>query len=88
MSLTLVKQSAFNAATASVELTQKILAEYPQAEIRPRQMPVADEDVSMEVILPLTMNEIYPIRDRIYNWILELQDRYGVLILASAIPKA
>jgi len=88
MTTPLVKQAAFNAATASAELIKKIITEYPQAEIRPRQMPVADEDVSMEVILPLTINEIYPIRDRIYDWILELQDRYGVLILASAIPKA
>lgn len=42
----------------------------------------------MEVILPLTMNEIYPIRDRIYDWVIELQDRYNVLILSSAISKA
>lgn len=87
MSLALVKQSAFNAATASVELTKKILAEYPQAEIHPRELPVADEDVSLEVMLPLSMREIYDVRDWIYDWIIELQDRYGVLILASAIPK-
>jgi len=88
MSLALAKQSAFNAATASAELIKKILAEYPQAEIHPRELPVADEDVSLEIMLPLSMREIYEVRDRIYDWIIELQDRYGVLILASAIPKA
>ncbi len=88
MSLALVKQSAFNAATASAELIKKILMEYPQAEIHPRELPIADEDVSLEVILPLTMSEIYGVRERIYEWILELQESYGVLILASAIPKA
>jgi len=88
MSLALVKQTAFNAAAASAELIKKILAEYPQAEIRPRELPVADEDVSLEVVLPLTMNEIYSVRERIYECILELQERHGVLILASAVPKA
>jgi hypothetical protein len=47
-----------------------------------------DEDVSLEVTLPLTMNEIYSVREQIYEWIIELQDRHGVLILASAVPKA
>jgi hypothetical protein len=88
MSLALVKQSAFNAATASAELIKKILTEYPQAEIYPRELPVADEDVSLEVMLPLTINEIYSVREQIYEWIIELQDRHGVLILASAVPKA
>lgn len=86
MSLALAKQSAFNAASA--ELIKKILAEYPQAEIHPRELPVADEDVSLEIMLPLSMREIYDVRDWIYDWIIELQDRYDVLILASAIPKA
>jgi hypothetical protein len=88
MSLTLIKQSAFNAATASAELTKKILTVYPQAEIHPRELPVADEDVSLEVALPFGMNEIYNVREQIYDWILELQERHNVLILASAIPKA
>ncbi len=87
MSLALVKQTAFNAATASAELVKKIITEYPQAEIRPRELPVADEDVSLEIKLPLPMNEIYGVREQIYEWILELQERHGVLILASAIPK-
>ncbi len=87
MALALMKQNAFNAASASAELTQKILAAYPQAEIRPRVLPVADEDVSMEIFLPLPMNEIYRVRERIYDWILELQDRHDVLILASALPR-
>jgi hypothetical protein len=83
----LVKQSALNAAAVSAELVKKIVAEYPLAEIRPRELPLADEDVSLEVVLPLPMDEIYRVRDRIYDWILELQEQYGVLILASAIPR-
>lgn len=87
MALALVKQNAFNAAAAAAELVKKIVTEYPQAEIRPRELPLADEDVSLEVALPLSMNEIYPVRDRIYEWVLELQERHHVLILASAIPR-
>lgn len=87
MTLTLVKQNAFNAAAAAAELVKKIVTEYPQVEIRPRELPLADEDVSLEVALPLPMNEIYPVRDRLYEWVLELQERHDVLILASAIPR-
>jgi len=87
MALALVKQTAFNAAAATAELVKKINMEYPQAEIRPRELPLADEDVSLEVVLPLPMAEIYRIRDRLYEWILELQERHGVLILASAVPQ-
>lgn len=87
MALALVKQTAFNAAAATAELVKKISIEYPQAEIRPRELPLADEDVSLEVVLPLPMAEIYRVRDRVYEWILELQERHGVLILASAIPR-
>ena len=86
MDLALVKQTAFNAA-AMAELVKKINAEYPQAGIRPRELPLADEDVSLEVVLPLPMAEIYRVRERIYEWILELQERHGVLILASAVPQ-
>jgi hypothetical protein len=87
MALALVKQTAFNAAAATAELVKRINAEYPQAEIRPRDLPLADEDVSLEVVLPLPMTDIYRIRERIYEWILELQEQHGVLILASAIPR-
>lgn len=87
MTLTLVKQNAFNAAAAAAELVKKIVTEYPRVEIRPRELPLADEDVSLEVALPLSMNEIYPVRDRIYEWVLELQERHDVLILASVIPR-
>jgi len=33
------------------------------------------------------MNEIYRVRERLYDWILELQERHEVLILASALPR-
>jgi len=87
MALALIKQNAFNAAAASAELVKKIILAYPRAEIRPREMPIADEDVSLEVILPLPMDEIYEVRDQIYEWIIELQERHDVLIHASAIPR-
>jgi hypothetical protein len=82
-----VKQTVFNAAAATAELVKKINVEYPQAKICPRDLPLADEDVSLEVVLPLPMAEIYRVRERIYEWILELQERHGVLILASAVPQ-
>jgi hypothetical protein len=65
MSLALAKQSAFNAATASAELIKKFSPNIHKRKSTPRELPMADEDVSMEIILPLSMHEIYDIRDRI-----------------------
>ena len=47
---------------------------------------ILDEDVSLDVLLPLTMDEIYNVRDRIYEHVAELQEKYGVIIQASAVP--
>jgi hypothetical protein len=35
----------------------------------------------------MTMAEIYQARDWIYDLVIELQDRYGVIIMASAVPQ-
>jgi hypothetical protein len=34
----------------------------------------------------MSMSEIYQARERIYDIVIELQDRYELLIMASAIP--
>ena len=45
-----------------------------------------DEEVSVEVRLPLSMEEIYQARDRVHELVIQLQEQYDVLILASAVP--
>lgn len=62
-----------------------MLAFYSQAQIVPRVAPLEDEDISVER-LPLNMEGIYPIRDRVHELVIQLQEQYDVLILASAVP--
>jgi hypothetical protein len=83
----LIKQTAFNASSATVELVNKIRNEFPDADISTNPSPLADEDVSLEVVLPKTMEEIHRVRERLNEWVIELQEKYGVLILASAVPR-
>ena len=86
MSQVSLQQAALNVSTATTELVTKILSRFPQAHIQPRTTPLADEDISLEVILPLSMAEIYPVREWIYEAVIELQERYDLIILASAVP--
>lgn len=87
MSQLAIKQAALNVSAATAELITKILAQFPQAQIRPRSAPLADEDISVEVVLPMTMAEIYQAREWIYDLVIELQDRYDLIIMASAVPQ-
>ena len=75
-----------NIAAATTELVKGILTLYPQAQIVPRVAPLEDEDISMEVRLPMQMEEIYQVRDQVHELVIQLQEQYDVLILASAIP--
>jgi hypothetical protein len=77
---------ALRISAATTELVKGILALYPQASIVPRLMPLEDEDISMEVQLPLTLEELYTARDRLHELVIQLQEQYDVLILASAVP--
>jgi len=87
MSQAAMKQTVFNVSTATAELITRILNQFPQAQIRPRSVPLADEDISLEVVLPMAMAEIYQVREWIYELIIELQERYDLLIMVSAIPQ-
>ena len=87
MSLQAVKYSSLNVSAATVELVKGVLALYPQAQIVPRAAPLEDEDVSVEVRLLLSMEEIYQARDRVHELVIRLQEQYEVLILASAVPE-
>ena len=86
MSLKAVKYPALNVSAATAELVKGILALYPQAQIIPRVTPLEDEEISVEVRLPLGMDEIHEARDRVHALVIELQEQYDVLILASAVP--
>ena len=86
MSLQAMKYPALNVSAATAELVQGILALYPHAQIVPRVAPLEDEDISVEVRLPLSMDEVYQIRDRVHELVIQLQEQYDVLILASAAP--
>lgn len=86
MSLTALKYPVLNVSAATTELVKGILALYPQAQIVPRVAPLEDEDISVEVRLPFDMEGIYAARDQIHELVIQLQEQYDVLILASAVP--
>ena len=86
MSQTVSQTPALHISAATAELVARILAEYPQAQMVPRSEPYANEDVSLDVLLPLTIDEIYYVRARMYEHVAELQEKYGVIIQASAVP--
>lgn len=86
MSLQTVKYPTLNISAAAADLIKGILTLYPQAQIVPRVTPLEDEDISVEVRLPVEMEEIYQIREQIYELVIQLQEQYDVLILASAVP--
>jgi hypothetical protein len=77
---------ALSISAATTELVKSILSLYPQAQIVPRMMPLEDEDISVEVRLPGSIDEVYEARDRIHELVIRLQEQYDVLILASAVP--
>ena len=82
-----IKQVALNVSAATTELVIRILAQFPQAQIRSRSIPLSDEDISLDVVLPLPMEEIYREREWMYDLVIELQDRYDLLIQASVVPQ-
>lgn len=77
---------ALTVSAATTELVKGILVLYPRAAVVPRVTPIEDEEISVEVRLPLAMEEIYQARDRIHELVIQLQEQYDVLILASAVP--
>ncbi len=81
-----LKYAALNIAAATTELVKGLLTLYPEAHIVPRVTPLEDEDISVEVRLPLSIEEIYEARDRVHELVIQLQEQYDVLILASAVP--
>jgi len=86
MSLQAMKYPALNVSAATAELVKGILALYPQAQIIPRVAPLEDEEISVEVRFPVGIDEIYKVRDQVHELVIQLQEQYDVLILASAVP--
>lgn len=87
MTQEVIKQAVLNVSTATAELVTKILAQFPHAHVQPRSVPISDEDVSLEVSLPGSMADIYQARDWLYDLIIELQERYDIIIMVSAVPQ-
>ena len=81
-----LKYAALNISAATTELVKGLLALYPEAHIVPRVTPLEDEDISVEVRLPLSIEEIYEARDQVHELVIQLQEQYDVLILASVVP--
>ena len=86
MTQTALQQAALTVSTATTELVTRILTRYPQAQIRARAVPLSDEDISLEVVVPGSMAEIYGVREWVYDVVIELQERYDLIILVSVIP--
>jgi hypothetical protein len=49
---------------------------YPYASILPRLAPLDDEDISVEVQLPVALDELYTARDRLHELVIQLQEQY------------
>ena len=49
---------SLHVASATTELVTRILALFPQARIVPREVPWSDEEISLEVYLPGTLEEL------------------------------
>jgi len=81
-----LQRAALTVSTATTELLTRILAHYPQAQLRSRAVPLTDEDISLEVVLPAGMAAIYAAREWVYEVVIELQERYDLTILVSVIP--
>ena len=86
MNVKTIKYPALHVSAATTELVQGILALYPQAQIIPRTVPLEDEDISVEVRLPVGGDALYEARDHIHDLVIQLQEQYDVLILAYAVP--
>lgn len=85
MSRAELRNAARIASAATTELITRILAKYPQAQVS-STAPLSDEDISLELVLPMTMSEIYAVRDWVYDVVIELEERYDLTIQASVIP--
>jgi hypothetical protein len=85
MTQTELRHAALIASAATTELITRILSKYPQARIS-STVPLSDEDISLEVVLPMTMSEIYGVRDWVYDVVIELEERYDLTIQVSVIP--
>ncbi len=81
-----LRHAALTASAATTELITRILSKYPRAQVRSSASPLSDEDISLEVVLPMTMSEIYAVRDWAYDQVIELEDRYDLTIQVSVIP--
>lgn len=86
MSPKAVKYPVLNVSAATAELVKGILVLYPQAQIMPRVVPLEDEEISMEVRLPVREDELSQARDQIHSLVIQLQEEYEVLILVYTIP--
>lgn len=86
MRLQAVEYPALNVSAATAELVKGVLSLYPQAQIVPHNTPLEDEEISVEIGLPLSQGNIYQARDQIHDLVIQIQEQYDVLILASAVP--
>jgi hypothetical protein len=87
MSQAELRHAALIASAATTELITRIFAKYPQTQIS-STTPLSDADISLEVLLPMTMSEIYAVRDWVYDVVIELEERYDLTIQVSVIPSA
>jgi hypothetical protein len=80
-----LKYAALNISAATTELVKGILVLYPEACIVPRVTLLEDEDISMEIELPLRMEAIYAARERIHELVIQFNTcaKIGQLARAS-----
>jgi hypothetical protein len=86
MTQTALRQAALTVSTATAELVTRILTRYLQAQMGARAVPLSDEDISLEVVVPGRLAEIYAVRKWVHDVVIDLQERYDLIIRVSVIP--
>jgi len=86
MSELVEQMKSLRVSAATTELVTRILALFPQARIVPREVPWSDEEISLEVYMPGTPDEIGEAQKKVIDCFVELQDIYGLLIHVSVLP--
>ena len=77
--------SLADVALATAELILSIQAEFPGAKIKALP-PLSDEEVNLQVWLPISLEQRLSAQLRIAEMQGEIQDKYGVYTVAVALP--
>jgi hypothetical protein len=83
------RETSMQAATlakAAVIFCQKIYQAFPGSSIEPLDQHYSDEDLTLEVQVPAEI-DVRHVSDELIRMALDMEDQYGVTIVARAVRK-